>query len=157
MTGARKTPEEAAAGSSGGEKPAGDGKVDDAPEIKFVEMPEEKLKWILTMKWEDYPIPSLKGNSLFTPEELADEEEAIDATKAGRDAFFSFQAYCRERFEEYGYVLVPEDYAGPNPAGIQDLVHEEWEKAKLLFDSDDDDEDHHSDAIEAAPPSNPET
>lgn len=122
-----------------------------AAEIKWEEMSLEYIAWVLSQKWEDYPVINLEdhslhrnGSNMYTQEELDDlmyTQDEIDehremllkakaTTEAGREEFFEFQEWVRETFERNGRVMVPEGFNGPNPGGIQDLIDEEWEKGK---------------------------
>ncbi|CAD6244803.1 unnamed protein product [Miscanthus lutarioriparius] len=78
----------AAAGAASDEKPAeatSGGDVQQAPEMKWVEMPLEYIAWLLAQKREEGLIP-----------------EIMATDEAGKEEFFAFQEWVRETFDQNG-------------------------------------------------------
>lgn len=138
----------AVAGASSDEKAETAGSSDvKAPEIKWVEMSLEYIAWLLSQKRER---EDNRSSSTITTDDNGYKQgelilDIMADDEAGKEEFFAFQDWVRETFGRNGCVMVPEDFNGPNPRGIQDLIDEVWEKGR-----------HELEMIDGCPPFNRE-
>lgn len=88
----------------------GEAYVDLATGVKWVDMPDDYLSWVLSQKRLPSPTYDPRKSTTMSQEEIERELATmarLDTMLAGvKDEFFEFQAWVRET---YGRVLVPED------------------------------------------------
>ncbi|KAL6653970.1 hypothetical protein ACP70R_007435 [Stipagrostis hirtigluma subsp. patula] len=149
---------------SAGGKPAAEAPAASS-EIKWVEMPRDRVLWILAQKEENHPVPSIDdydlygtegnaGPTVFSQKHVDEKRELFSALHASlqpsHDDFFEFQAWVRDVFQRNGCVMVPDGDGVGSEHDLQEEINDAWARFKEEYardhadDSDIEEEDGHA-------------